>query len=76
MEQEGRVMEETIHIEINSLHEIPMAYQMAIERFKNVLRENEADDDIWDGQIELLRVDFQDNFRRVKFNCVFKIRLL
>ncbi len=56
-----------IRIEISSMMEIPLAYQKAIEKFQ------EQEDDVWDAKIELKQINFESNFRRSNYECVFEI---
>lgn len=65
-----------IIIEITSLLEIPFAYQKAIEVYKRGGEDEEyrdGQDQLWNASIELIRIDFQDNFRRTQYKCIFKV---
>lgn len=60
-----------IVVSIESLLEIPQAYQKAISQYQD--DEENYNRDIWDAKIELKQVNFQKNFRRSEYECVFEI---
>lgn len=65
-----------IIVDIESMHEIPLAYAKAIEKFhtNDEYRDKENDSgDVWDARIELKYINFEDNFRRSNYECVFEI---
>jgi hypothetical protein len=63
-----------MRISIQSMMEIPLAYQRAIEEYKGD-EDNNYCDDVWDAKIELKQINFERNFRRSNYECVFEITL-
>jgi len=65
-----------VEVELTSMLELPLAYDKAIEVFKESMAQSDETQylsDIWDGTIKLLAVKFQDNYRRTERIAIFKI---
>jgi len=62
-----------IKIEITNMLEIPLAYAKAITEWRG--DDESFNDDIWDGKIELKQINFECNFRRSTYVCVFEITI-
>lgn len=56
-----------IRIAIKSLHEIATAYSQAIEAYCEEMG------DCWGEIIRLKHIEFQSNFRRAEYICVFEV---
>lgn len=59
----------TIEVEMDSLSEINSSYKEAIRKY------NDQNDgaDIWKAKIQLRHIDFQKNYRREIYTCIFEI---
>ena len=67
-----------IKIELISLNDLGSAYHQAIRKFKDSLKEfvNFGDYDIWNAEIKLLKIEFQDNCKNgAEYTAVFEITL-
>lgn len=62
-----------VKIRINSVLEIPLAYEKAIIEFRK--DDEDWGEDIWDAKIELKQINFEKNFRRSNYECVFVITI-
>lgn len=56
-----------VRIKIYSMLEIPTAYQKALDEW------DDRNGDTWDAKIELQQINFENNFRRRTYECVFRI---
>jgi hypothetical protein len=67
-----------IEIGISSLHELNNAYCCAIAEFKEYLKQyNDYEDyDIYNAEIKLLKIKFQDNYKYKSYIAVFEVELL
>lgn len=63
-------MMKTVTVSIKTMSDIPNAYGLAIKKFKE---DEECERDIWNATIKLRQINFQDNFRRSEYDCVFDI---
>lgn len=60
-----------IAVELASIHELPMAYKAAIEKYDSIL--DEGSDNIWQGEIRFSHIAFEKNFRRTTLVAVFHV---
>lgn len=64
---EGRI----IVVPIESLSDIPQAFKKAIGMYRG--GDEDYGDDVWNAKIELKQINFERNFRRSNYECVFVI---
>lgn len=61
----------TVIVCIESLLEIPGAFKQAITQYRG--GDEDYNDDVWNAKIELKQINFEHNFRRSNYECVFEI---
>ena len=67
--------ERVIRIPITNMLEIPLAFQKAIEEYRNGESSDDVDSSVWDAKIELRQINFEHNFRRSTYECEFVVTL-
>lgn len=58
-----------VRVEIKSLAEIDQAYREAIALYV------EDKGEVWSGKIRLLEIEFESNFRRSNYFCIFEMEV-
>lgn len=62
-----------IEINLDSLNDLNVAFNEAIQKYKVIIETETTSDCIWDGSIKLIEIKFQDNFRRVEYIAIFEV---
>lgn len=59
-----------ILIDIQYMMELPLAFSKAIEQYKE---NKDAGSDVFNGQIILVQINFESNYKHTNYECVFEI---